>query len=71
MAEPYTHIDIFNGQAKQVEVGDSFPSTREDAMYLDGTEDGLDDGDMYYDRDNQVLGVHIGSSWLMVPFSTS
>lgn len=65
-----THLEIFTGLANQFEVGTSFPTTREDPMYIVGNDDGLDDGDAYYISSGQVLGVRIAGTWVYVPFTT-
>ena len=66
-----THIPIHTGKADQFEVGTSFPTSREDPMYIDGLDDGLNDGDMYYLSNHQAMGVRIGSSWLFIQFVTA
>jgi len=67
---PKTHIDIFDGQLMQVETGTSFPTTREDPMYLIGAnDDGLDDGDIFFNTASEVLGIRIGSNWQYIEFT--
>lgn len=65
---PKTHIALFKGQSDQFEVGTDFPASREEAMYIVGTDDGLDDGDTYFALTGAVLGVRIGGSWQLISF---
>jgi hypothetical protein len=67
---PKTHLDIFDGQIEQVEIGTSFPTARQEAMYLIGVnDDGLDDGDIFYNTASDVLGIRIGGTWQYIEFT--
>ncbi len=67
--EPKTHLGIVNGQMTQMGIDTSFPTTREDPIYIVGNDDGLDDGEIFYNSTNGVLGIHQGGVWLFIEFT--
>jgi len=64
-----THLNVFKGQANQIEVGTAVPTTREDPMYIVGTDDGLDDGELFYISGEEAIAVNVSGTWRFVQLS--
>jgi hypothetical protein len=65
-----THTNIYNLQANQFLAQSANPTNRENAEYLTPTQTGLDDGDAFYDTDNDVFKIHVGAKWMLIGFGS-
>jgi len=69
-----THTNIYYLMANGFLAQSATPTDRENpeyetGSYINGTSDTLEDGDCYYDTDNDVFKIHIGAKWMIIGFS--
>lgn len=71
-----THTNIYNLQANQFLAQSATPTDRENpeyqvGSYIAGTTNTLEDGDCWYDTDNNTWNIRIGATIMKIEFTST